>query len=106
MRQKARGKGKPPPAALPVSGQLPPSCLGATSEAFADALADFVRTDPEQALAGSAAAARGKARLSERLAHVCMQVDAGAAVQKHFQHPHSLASCPKDAREGSASTCA
>ena len=33
---------------------------GATSEAFADSLADFVRTDPEQALAGSAAAARGK----------------------------------------------
>lgn len=33
---------------LPVSAHFPPTCLGVTSEAFADALAAFVREDPDR----------------------------------------------------------
>ena len=100
VRQKARGTGKVPPAALPVSSQLPPSCLGAASEAFADALGDFVRTDPERALAGSAAAARGKVcSLSECWAHACRADCRLCCMQKRL-HILCQAACPKGVREG------
>ena len=87
VRQRARAKGKtPPPGVLPVSGQHPPACLGATSEAFADALADFARTDPEKALAGSAAAVRGKVLIEASAAqhHRAQQGAAGVCCARRM----------------------
>lgn len=37
---------------LPVNGVYPFSCLGVTSEAFGDALGDYVRANPDSSLQG------------------------------------------------------
>ncbi len=37
---------------LPVNGVYPFSCLGVTSEAFGDALGEYVRTNPDSSLQG------------------------------------------------------
>ena len=85
LRQRARAKGKAvnttgvePGQRLPLSGHFRASCLGVTAEAFADALADFVRLDPEKALQGSAAAKREKVRCSMLLAQAAWWSGAGA----------------------------
>ena len=38
---------------LPVNGVYPFSCLGVTSEAFGDALGEYVRANPDSALQGT-----------------------------------------------------
>lgn len=39
-------------APMPVSGRYPLTCLGVTSEAFADALNDYVTSNPHDTLRG------------------------------------------------------
>lgn len=51
---------------LPVNGVYPFSCLGVTSEAFGDALGEYVRANPDSSLQG-----------------------------EHLMHPSSLTSCMK-----------
>jgi len=38
---------------LPVNGVYPFSCLGVTSEAFGDALGEYVRANPDSSLQGN-----------------------------------------------------